>query len=141
MKFWHDKLCTCSCNLHSCVVYWERGVLMTLNVADEISNNFLLCWCKLVFNDVKVCLVCPTIFQIVCHISTQSWSVQLLWYWWHQLKYWLSSKRFPNCSHFSTIILKPHLQYTHQKVNLKLSYNRRSITKVWGVQTSSYCVL
>jgi len=47
---------------------WEEGVLMILNVADdEISNNFVLCCCKLVFNDGKVFALFA---QIVCYIST-----------------------------------------------------------------------
>lgn len=29
-------------------------MILVLNVADEISNNFDLCWCKLVSNDGKV---------------------------------------------------------------------------------------
>lgn len=40
-------------------------MISILKMADEISNTFVHCWCKLVSNDGKVCLVCP---QTVCYI-------------------------------------------------------------------------
>lgn len=45
-------------------------MILILNVADEISNKFVLCCCKLIFNDGKVFALFVQIHtRLVCAIA------------------------------------------------------------------------